>query len=40
MSFSIETDSSNFAGTMKIKGSEENRLFYEYINFIVRFKAD
>lgn len=34
MNFSVETDTSNFASTMKIKGSDENRLFYEYINFI------
>ena len=32
--FSLETDSSNFAGTIKFKGSEENQLFYNYINFI------
>ena len=35
-SFSVETDSSNFAATMKVKGSDENRLFYEYINFIAK----
>ena len=33
-SFSIETDTSDFTGKMKVKGSQENSLFYEYLNYI------
>lgn len=32
--FSLETDTSDFIANMKVKGSEENRLFYEYLNYI------
>lgn len=32
--FSLSCDMENAVETMKIKGSEENRLFYEYLNFI------
>ncbi len=32
--FSIETDSTDFVGNMKIKGSPENKLFYDYLKFI------
>jgi peroxiredoxin len=32
--FTMETDSSDYIGKMKIKGSPENILFYEYLNFI------
>jgi thiol-disulfide isomerase/thioredoxin len=34
MNFSVETDTADFAGSVKFKGSDENRLFYEYINFM------
>lgn len=33
--FSLETDTSDFTGSMKIKGSKENQLFYEYLNYVV-----
>lgn len=32
--FSIETDTSDFVGKMKIKGSTDNKLFYDYLNYI------
>ncbi|MCE3278205.1 MAG: alkyl hydroperoxide reductase [Bacteroidetes bacterium] len=32
--FSIETDTMNFIKSMKVKGSEENKFFYEYQNFM------
>jgi peroxiredoxin len=32
--FSIETDTADFIRSMKIKGSEENKFFYEYQNFM------
>ncbi|MCS7074989.1 MAG: DUF5106 domain-containing protein, partial [Bacteroidia bacterium] len=32
--FSFETDTTDLVKTMKIKGSEENRLFYEYLRFL------
>lgn len=32
--FSFETDTANFTKNMKVKGSEENILFYKYLNFI------
>jgi len=32
--FSLETDSGNFVNAMKVKGSNENSLFYEYLKFI------
>lgn len=32
--FSMETDTSDYIRNMKIKGSEENILFYNYLNFI------
>lgn len=31
---SFETDTSDFTAKMKVKGSKENILFYEYLNFI------
>jgi thiol-disulfide isomerase/thioredoxin len=31
---SFETDTSDFAGHMKVKGSKENTMFYEYLNFV------
>lgn len=30
----FETDTANFTANMKIKGSKENALFYEYLNFV------
>jgi peroxiredoxin len=33
-SFSMETDSADYIGKMKIKGSHENSIFYDYLNFI------
>lgn len=33
-SFSMECALGNVIGSMKVKGSENNRLFYEYLNFI------
>ncbi len=32
--FSIQCDTLDFIKSMKIKGSEENKIFYEYLNFI------
>ncbi len=32
--FSVETDTNNFIGKMKIKGSTDNELFYEYLKFV------
>ena len=32
--FTLETDTLDFVGKMKIDGSEENKLFYEYLKFI------
>jgi peroxiredoxin len=32
--FSLETDSEDFVKNMKVKGSVENTLFYEYLNYI------
>jgi peroxiredoxin len=32
--FSIETDTADFIKTMKVKGSDENKFFYEYQNFM------
>ncbi|NTW33010.1 MAG: redoxin domain-containing protein [Bacteroidetes bacterium] len=34
MFFSMETDTSDFINDMKIKGSPENQLFYDYFRFI------
>ncbi len=33
--FSIETDTADFTKSMKIKGSDENKFFYEYQNFMM-----
>lgn len=33
-SFSLETDTTDFVKSMLVKGSEENRIFYEYLNFL------
>ncbi len=33
-SFSLETDTSDFIGKMKVKGSADNQLFYDYLKFI------
>lgn len=32
--FSLETDSSDLVGKMKVKGSPENELFYEYLKYV------
>lgn len=32
--FSLETDTTDFTSTMKVKGSKENQLFYEYLKYI------
>ncbi|MEI6764905.1 MAG: redoxin domain-containing protein [Bacteroidota bacterium] len=32
--FSLETDTSDFVRNMKVKGSPENQLFYDYLRFI------
>jgi peroxiredoxin len=32
--FSIETDTADFIRSMKVKGSEENKFFYDYQNFM------
>lgn len=32
--FSMETDTSDYVKYMKVKGSEDNKLFYEYLNYI------
>lgn len=33
-SFSLETDTADYVKNMKVKGSEENKLFFEYLKFI------
>lgn len=33
-SFSMETDTSDYIMGMKVKGSEENKLFYDYLQFL------
>ena len=33
-SLSMETDTSDFVKNMKIKGSPENKIFYEYLNYV------
>jgi thiol-disulfide isomerase/thioredoxin len=38
--FYMEADSSDFIGTMKIKGSEENALFYEYLRTGVKLQKE
>ncbi|MGB1217966.1 MAG: DUF5106 domain-containing protein, partial [Saprospiraceae bacterium] len=37
--FSLTCDVSNPVKTIKTKGSEENRIFYEYLNFIAEMRA-
>jgi len=32
--FSVETDTTNLIYNLKVKGSEENRLFYEYLRYL------
>jgi peroxiredoxin len=32
--FSVETDTSDFVGKMKIKGSDDNQMFYDYLRFV------
>lgn len=32
--FTLETDTSDLVGNMKVKGSQENTLFYQYLSFI------
>ena len=32
--FSMETDTTDLIGSMKIKGSKDNELFYQYLNWI------
>lgn len=32
--FSLETDSLDMVGKMKVKGSEDNTLFYQYLNYV------
>lgn len=32
--FSLETDTADFTNSMKIKGSKENQLFYDYLKYI------
>lgn len=32
--FSLETDTNDFIGKMKIKGSEDNQMFYDYLRYI------
>jgi peroxiredoxin len=38
--FSLETDTANLVKSMKIKGSKENELFYEYLHFIDKKHAE
>lgn len=38
--FSMETDTTNLTGNMKVKGSEENKLFYDYIAFLAQKGKD
>lgn len=32
--FTLETDTANYVTNMVVKGSEENRIFYEYLNYL------
>ena len=32
--FSLETDTADFVKNMKVKGSNENKLFYDYLNYV------
>jgi hypothetical protein len=35
--FYLETDTTDFSGNMKVKGSDENTLFFEYSKFTCQF---
>jgi peroxiredoxin len=37
---SLETDSTDFVGQMRLKGSEENKRFYDYLSFINKKGSD
>ncbi len=37
--FSFETDTANFIKNMKVKGSEENALFYQYLNYAISVQS-
>ena len=39
-SFSVETDTSDFVAKMKVKGSDDNQLFYNYLNYINKEQKD
>lgn len=38
--FSLETDTADYSGKMKVKGSEENTLFFEYAKFTSRISTE
>ncbi len=38
--FSLETDTANFTASMKVKGSEENAVFYRDLNFVSGKRAE
>lgn len=38
--FTLETDTSNFVKNMKVKGSVENKLFYEHFNLVANLQKD
>lgn len=38
--FSLETDTADYSGNMKVKGSEENVVFFEYTKYTAKIGAD
>ncbi len=38
--FSLETDTNDYSGNMKVKGSDENTLFFEYAKFTSKISAE
>ncbi len=38
--FTLETDTINFVKNMKVKGSVENKLFYEHFNLVANLQKD
>ncbi len=39
-SFSLETDTTDYTGNMKVKGSEENQVFFDYTKYTSKIGAD
>ena len=38
--FEASTDTSNLSGNLKVKGSKENEIFYDYISFLNKVRSD